>query len=713
MLADTPSPSRHQARYSRAEANSTTPFPRERRTKVEYHHHRARCARSLAQALSNMDHRRMDILQASPTAIRTDHHALQGGKKHWYVMVVSLLALTAAVLAIPANPAEAETITPAPLAGTSQSTTASDPTDTPTTEPSLRHAIAMHGDIKYPDGFKHFAHVNPNAPKGGTIRLGILGSYDSLNPFIIRGVAAAGLRDFLFESLLVRGVDEPFTLYAGLANQVEMPDDRSSITFHIHPEAAFSDGHPVDADDLLFSWNTLRDRGRPNHRAYYAKVTKATKQSDRTVRFDLGDGSDRELPLILGLMPILPAHLLTPETFEQTTLRPPIGSGPYTVTKVEPGRTVTYTRNPQWWARDLPAQRGRFNFNEIRYEYFRDGSAMFEAFKSGQIDLRPEEAPSQWAEGYNVPAVYEGRLLKREFDIALPAGMTALTMNTRRKQFENPLVRQGLIELFDFTWVNQNLFHGLYTRTQSYFARSELSSFGEPADARERELLKPYANLLHPKILDGRYTLPVSKGDGRNREAWRRAMVLFRKAGYRLDDGKLRNPQTGQTLAFEMLAASTSQQRLFLAYARDLKRLGVDATVRIVDSAQYQSRLKTYDYDMIQTRWPSSLSPGNEQLFRWSSAMADRDGSFNFAGVKNDAVDAMIKAMLAAKTHVKFRSAVRALDRVLLSGHYVIPLFHVEKQWIAHWDRLKSPDVTPLFGYQLDSWWHAEAAPSN
>ncbi|MEL7048101.1 MAG: extracellular solute-binding protein, partial [Pseudomonadota bacterium] len=526
---------------------------------------------------------------------------------------------------------------PAATLDTATAKEATDPAATASNGPNLRHAISMHGEPKYTSGFSHFEHVNPNALKGGQLRLALLGSFDSLNPLIIKGVSAAGLRGFVYESLLSRGRDEPFTLYSGLAEHVEVPTDRTSITFHLNPEAAFSDGHLLDADDILFSWKTLRDRGRPNHRTFYAKVTEAVRVSDRAVRFELGDGSDRELPLILGLMPILPAHLLTPESFDKTTLSPPVGTGPYTITAVEPGRSVTYTRDPNWWGRSLAGNRGRFNFDTIRYEYFRDASAMFEAFKGGRVDLRLEEAPAQWAEGYDIPAVRDGRLLKREFPIGLPAGMTAFAMNTRRSPFNDVRVREAMVELFDFNWVNQNLFHGLYTRSQSYFSRSELASFGKPADSREIELLEPFQANVTPAVMDGSYALPKTSGDGRNRKAWRRALQLLKSAGYKLDKGILKNVETGAPFSFEMLAASKDQQRLFLAYARDLKRLGIQADVRIVDSSQYQSRLSTYDYDMIQVRWPSSLSPGNEQLFRWSSKLADREGTFNFAGVKNPA----------------------------------------------------------------------------
>lgn len=575
---------------------------------------------------------------------------------------------------------------------------------------SPRHAIAMHGQPLLAEGFSQFAYVDPNAPRGGVVNLGILGSFDSLNPFIIKGVAAAGLRDFLFESLLTRGLDEPFTLYGHIAETIIVPDDRSAITFNINPKAKFSDGKPITADDILFSWKTLRDHGRPNHRAYYKKVTKATRASDLSVRFELEPG-DRELPLILGLMPVIPSHVLTEETFQLTTLAPPIGSGPYVISTVDAGRGLVYKRNPDWWANDLPTSRGRFNFDEIRYDYFRDDAAMLESFKSGKIDLRIEEDPSRWAGGYGEHDRNSRKLVRREFELGLPAGMNAMAFNTRRSAFADPKVREAIIKLFDFEWINKNLYHGLYQRTQSYFERSVLSSVGNPADDREKALLSPFPDAVLADAMAGTYRMPVSDGSGRNRANWRAALDLFGEAGYDLTDRKLINRKTGQQLAFELLAGTTINERLFLSFARDLAKLGIAARVRVVDSAQYQQRIKSYDYDMIQTRWPSSLSPGNEQIFRWSSSMADRDGTFNFAGVKNPAADAMIEAMLAARQQAEFVSAVRALDRVLLSGHYVLPLFHLPKQWVGSWTNLRQPEKTSLFGYQLDTWWAASSEP--
>ncbi len=573
-----------------------------------------------------------------------------------------------------------------------------------------QHAIAMHGRPLLPKDFSNAAYVNPDAPQGGTVHIGIMGSFDTLNPLIIKGQPAAGLRDFLYESLLTRGLDEPFTLYGHIAERIEVPDDRSAITFHLHPKARFSDGHQIDADDVLFSWRTLRDHGRPNHRAYYKKVTKAVRLSDRSVRFELEPG-DRELPLIMGLMPVLPSHLLDEEQLKKTTLVPPVGSGPYTIDRIDPGRSLTYKRNPDWWAKDQPITRGRFNFDEVKYQYYRDDAAMLEAFKSGKIDLRVEDDPGRWAEGYGKHTQRGHKLIRREFNIGLPAGMNALAFNTRRPVFSDPRVREAIIHLFDFKWINQNLYHGLYKRTQSFFERSELSSFQRPAGAKEEALLKRFPNAVAPEIMDGTYKMPETDGSGRNRRNWRKAIKLLGETGYELKDGRLINTSTGKQLAFEILAGSTKNERLFLAFSRDLAKIGIDARVRIVDSAQYQSRIKAYDYDMIQTRWPSSLSPGNEQIFRWSSDLADREGTFNFAGVKNPAADAMIKAMLAAREAEDFVAAVRALDRVLRSGHYVVPLFHLPKQWIGYWTRLRQPDKTSLFGYQLDTWWDAKAEP--
>jgi len=570
-----------------------------------------------------------------------------------------------------------------------------------------RHGIAMHGAPKYGPDFQAFDYVNPDAPKGGRLMRAVQGSFDSLNPLIIKGESAPGMRQYVYESLMARAQDEPFSLYGLLAESIETPPDRSWVAFTIHEEARFSDGEPVTVDDVIFSHALLRDRGRPNHQFYYSKVDKVEETGPRTVKFTFNDEGDREMPLIMGLMPVLPEHAIDPETFEETTLEPPVGSGPYVVSEVDPGARIVFARDPDYWGRDLPANRGHYNFDEIQYDFYRDANAMFEAFKKGVSMFMTEADPGQWAREYEFPAVREGKVLRKAFDLELPAGMNGLVFNTRREVFADERVRRALIKLFDFEWMNAKLFHGLYERSQSYFARSELSAHGKPADARERELLAPFPDAVDPAIMDGSYTLPRSDGSGRNRKQLRAALRLLQEAGYDLQGGKLVNTRTGEPMQFEILAADPEQERLLLTYTRGLKRAGIDVSVRIVDSAQYQRRKQTYDFDMIQNRWPSSLSPGNEQTFRWASKAADREGTFNYAGVKNEAVDAMIDAMLQAKSREDFVSAVRALDRVLMSGHYVIPLFHLPKLWVAHWRELQHPDTPPFNGVDIDTWWMA------
>jgi peptide/nickel transport system substrate-binding protein len=566
-------------------------------------------------------------------------------------------------------------------------------------------AVALHGDPQLKEGFPAFPYANPQALKGGRLTLGVLGSYETVNPLIVAGTPVSGIREFVIESLMARSLDEPFTLYGLLAETIDVADDRKSVTFALNPAARFSDRKPVTPEDVIYSFQLLKEKGRPNHRTYFAKVTSAEKIGDRGVRFTFEDATDRELPLILGLMPVFAQHATTPDEFAAASMTPLTGSGPYTASKVDAGRSIIYHRDADYWGKDLPVNRGRFNFDEIRFDYYRDASAMFEAFKAGNIDLRLEEDPGRWATGYNIAAVRDGRIIKAEFDIGLPAGMTALVFNTRRRIFSNPLVRRALMTLFDFEWCNRTLYNGLYKRTESYFERSYLASPGHPADAYERNLLAPFPDAVRPEIMAGTYRFPTSDGSGQDRPNQKAAFALLKEAGMVLNGGRLVDGKTGEPLAFEILANSNAQEALLLSYARSLAPLGVQARVRVVDSAQYQARLTDYDYDMIQNTWQSSLSPGNEQLFRWSSKTASAKGSFNFAGVRNSAADAMIAAMLATNNETDFVSSVRALDRVLLSGDYVVPLFYTPRQWVPYWARLKHPEKTPLFGYSVDTWW--------
>lgn len=568
-----------------------------------------------------------------------------------------------------------------------------------------RHAIAMHGEPALPPDFAHLPYVRPDAPKGGMLRLGDLGSFDSLNPFILKGVAPAGIREYVYESLLARSADEPFTLYAHVARAVDLPDDRRSVTFHLDPEARFSDGRPITADDVIFSWRLLKEKGQPYHRSYYGGVDRAESPAAGVVRFVLADHGNREAPLLLGLMPLLARHRINPETFDQTSLEPPVGSGPYVVSEVDPGRSFTLTRNAGWWARDKPLFRGRYNFGAIRTEYFRDQITLFEAFKSGEVDVRSEDDAGRWAEGYDFPAAKDGRMARAEMPTQWPAGMTALVFNTRRPLFADARVRRALLFLLDFEWINRSLYHGHYARTQSFFERSELSSFGKPADQAERVLLSPYLAKVKPEILEGRHAVPASDGSGRNRDNQKAALALLAEAGWVPDGGRLVDARTRQPMAFEMMAAKRAEERLFQAYARSLSQVGIAVSIRSVDSAQRWARMKSFDFDMIQWTWGASLSPGNEQRNRWGSASADAQNALNFAGVKEPAVDATIEAVLAARDRGAFVSAVRALDRLLLSGDYVIPLYHPKGQWMAWRTELKRPERAPLAGVALDTWW--------
>lgn len=567
------------------------------------------------------------------------------------------------------------------------------------------YAIAMHGEPAYSRDFTAFDYVNPDAPRGGRLTIGVVGTYDSLNPFIVQGIAAAGLRGHVFQSLMTRGLDEPFTLYGLLAETIDVADDRSSVTFTINGAARFSDGSPVLADDVLFSWEVLRTKGRPNYRTYYNQVDTAEQLDERTVRFTFAGPPDREMPMIMALMPILPRAHYADVTFDRSSSALPVGSGPYTVGAADLGKSITYRRNPDYWGRDLAVERGRFNFDEIKYDYFRNDTALLEAFKKGLVDILPEENPARWATDYSFPAVRDGRVVLDKFDNGQPRGMSALVFNTRRPVFADIRVREALLILFDAEWINKTLYHDLYQRTESFYPASELSAHDRPASDGERELLGPWIGEIRPDILDGSYALPQTDGSGRDRDGLRRAIGLLEEAGYTLVNGVMTNGETGAPLSFEILVATPDQERLALSYARFLKRAGITAAVRQVDSAQFERRRQTFDFDMMPYFWFSSLSPGNEQKFYWGSEAAASEGSRNYMGVADPAVDAMIEAMLAAEKREDFVDAVRALDRVLMSGLYMVPLYHLPKQWVARWSRIERPERTSLYGYDLDSWW--------
>ncbi|QRM27540.1 extracellular solute-binding protein [Microvirga sp. VF16] len=570
----------------------------------------------------------------------------------------------------------------------------------------LRHGIAMHGEPALKPGFEHLPYANPQAPKGGRITLALQGTFDSLNPLIVLGVAPDVVPRYVLQSLMMRSTDEPFTIYGLVARSAEMPDDRSFITFNLDPRARFSDGHPLTAEDVLFSFEALKKYGKPFHRSSFGQVKAVEILDPHRIRFDLSGSNDRELPLLIGMtMPIFPAHATNLETFDKTSLTPPIGSGPYALTEVRPGERVVLTRRKDYWGKELPITRGLYNFDEIRYDFYRDANSLFEAFKAGLYDFRIEGDPGQWTTGYDIPAVREGRIVRETMTTGLPKGMNGFVFNTRKALFTDVRVREALSYLFDFDWVNRNLYFGQLTRSNSYFSGSDLASTGKPANERERSLLAVSPGTIREEILEGRWEPPASDGSGRDRDMARRALTLLSDAGWVLENDVLRKKGFGEPFAFEILVNSRSQERLALNFSQSLSRIGIQARVRLVDDVQYWRRLARFDFDMVQWLWPGTPSPGNEQRNRWGSAAAQRGGSQNHAGVASPAVDRLIDALLQAKSREDFVSAVHALDRVLLSGFYVVPLFYLKDQWLAYSNNLRRPEKTPLMGTNIDTWW--------
>jgi peptide/nickel transport system substrate-binding protein len=577
-----------------------------------------------------------------------------------------------------------------------------------TAQAQPRHAIAMHGEPAMPEGFSRLPYADPAAPKGGRLVQGVLGTFDSLNPLIVKGIAVPTMRGMVIESLMARGFDEPFTLYGLIARRVETDARRSFVIFHLDPAARFSDGTPITPEDVIFSWRLLRDKGRPNYRTYYAKVATAEVLGGSAVRFGFADGEDRELPLILGLMPVLARHAVVPETFEETSFQPLLGSGPYLVGEVDPGKNVIFKRNPTYWGRDLAINRGLWNFDEVRFDFYRESNSHLEAFKRGLYDIRTEHDPTRWQTAYDFPAAREGRVVKETFPTGLPKASSYLVFNTRRAVFADVRVREAIALLFDFEWLNKNYFFGLYRRTASYFPGSELSAQGRAAEPAERTLLAPYADELRADVLDGTWSPPVSDGSGRDRATLKRALDLLAAAGYEPRGSELMERAGGRPLAFEIMVTARDDERLALLFSQSLKRAGIAARVRVVDPVQFEGRRLAYDFDMIENRWDQSLSPGNEQAFYWGSAAADQPGTRNYPGIRSPAVDAMIAALLKAEGRGDFVAAVRALDRALLSGMYTIPLFHLPEQWVARWTTIGRPTANALSGHLFEAWWRQD-----
>lgn len=563
-----------------------------------------------------------------------------------------------------------------------------------------KHGIAMHGEPGLPPDFTSLTYVNPDAPQGGILRQAVVGSFDSLNPFIVKGSAGFNVRTLMFESMMGRNWDEPFSLYGLLAESIDVSDDRSTFTFKLRPEAKFSDGSPVTSADVVWTMETLRDKGRPNFKNSYSKVKTVETPDERTIIFRQEVG-DRELPLILGVMPILSKAFFEGKTFDETTLTPLVGSGPYVISEVQADARITYTKNPDYWGKGLAISRGLWNFDTLRYDYYRDSNAAFEALKKGDVDVRIEGDPVRWTSGYDFPAVAEGKLVKDFVEQRSPAPASGFAFNTRRKIFEDVRVREGLAMAFDFEWANANLFGKAYRRTYGYFSGSALSSQGKPADELEKKIIGDSLPAAH---LDGSYALPASDGSGKDRKLLRAAVAKLGEAGWTIDGGVMKNA-AGEAFAFTLTITNKEQEKIALHYQRTLEQVGVKVDVRLVDAAQFASVQKTYDYDMIPMTLFNSPSPGNEQKLYFGSSGKTTEGTRNYPGIADPRVDAAIEAMLAAKTRPEFESAVRAEDRLLVAGHYIIPFYDAGGQWVARWSHIGRPEKQPLPGFEATTLW--------
>lgn len=574
------------------------------------------------------------------------------------------------------------------------------------------HGIAMYGEPALPPDFVSLPYANPDAPKGGRIVFGESGGFDSLNPFIVNGIAPAGLTAHTVETLLGRSFDEPFTLYGLLAESVNTDEARTFVEFTLREGARFSDGSPVTVEDVIWSFETLGTKGQPRYAAAWKKIGAVEQTGERSVKFTFNT-EDRELPLILGLRPILKKAQWDGKDFTLSSLEAPIGSGPYVVAEFDPGRFITYRKNPDWWGADLPFNRGQHNLDEIRYDYFGDGGVVFEAFKAGEITSWRETNPVKWEQQYDFPAVTAGDVVKSVIPHSRPSGIEGFVFNTRRPLFSDWRVREALITAFNFELVNKTLNGGAQPRIQSYFSNSPLGMVpGAPAEGRVAELLEPFKAELLPGALEG-YALPVGDGSEANRGAIRAATALLEEAGWTVQDGVLKNA-AGEPFAFEILITNGADDIINAAtiYVEALKRLGIEARVTTVDSAQYKERTTNYDFDMTHYIRSLSLSPGNEQTLYWGSAGVTEPGTRNWMGMNSPAAEAMIATMVAAEDEADFVAAVQALDRVLTTGRYVIPIWYSDVSRLAHRKELKYPERLPLYGdwpgFQPEVWWYQE-----
>jgi microcin C transport system substrate-binding protein len=565
------------------------------------------------------------------------------------------------------------------------------------------HGVAMSGEPKYGPGFEHFDYVNPNAPKGGRVRLSAIGTFDSFNPFISKGVAADGIA-LTTDTLTVQADDEPFTQYGLIARSIEMPPDRSWVAFHLDPRARFHDGTPITAEDVAFTFHTLMEKGDPTYRKYYADVAHVDVLSPLSIRFRFKGSDNRELPLILGQLPVLPRHWWADRDFARTTLEPPLGSGPYKVGRFQAGRSVTYERVQDYWAVDHPVNRGRYNFNAVTYDYYRDATVALHAFRSGEYDFREENTAKDWATGYVGPPFRDGMIRREEIKNELPRGMQGFVFNTRRELFQDRRVREALSLAFDFEWSNRSLFYGQYVRSASYFSNSELASSGLPTP-EELALLEPLRDQLPGEVFTREFRPPASDGMGFNRENLLKAVELLREAGWEVRDKRLVHSQTGRPFRFEILLLSPAFERVVLPYMRNLGKLGIQASIRLVDVSQYINRIRVFDFDMLVFVFGQSNSPGNEQRYFWHSESADLPGSRNLIGIRDPAIDRLVDLVISAPDRESLIHRTRALDRALLWGHYVVPHWHSSVYRVAYWNMFEHPAVSPKYDLGFFTWW--------
>jgi microcin C transport system substrate-binding protein len=564
------------------------------------------------------------------------------------------------------------------------------------------HGFTVLGTPKLPADYKNFPYVNPDAPRGGTVTLGTLGTFDSFNPFIIRGTAAAGLQG-VYDTLLRPSAEEVATSYGLIAESIEVPSDRSWIAFNLRKEARFNDNTPVTADDVAWTFKTLREQGRPFFRQYYGDIADVTVEGPQRVVFHVKPGvQNRELPLILGEINVLPKHFYEGRDFSRPLSEPPLGSGPYRVSSFEMGRSVIYQHVPNYWAANLPVGKGFDNFGEIRQEYYRDSTVAMQAFKAGDIDFRQENIAKNWATAYDFPAVQKGMVIKEVIPHHLPVGMQGWAMNTRRPVFQDRRVREAIAWAYDFEWANKNLFYGAYKRTLSYFANSDLASSGLPQGG-ELALLDPFRKDLPADVFDKQFTLPVTDGSGNNREQLRHSLDLLQQAGWTVKDRKLVDAG-GNQMSFTILLDDPTYERVALPYVQTLSHLGIDAHVRTVDPSQYQHMMDGFDFDMTMIVIPESDMPGAEERDYFTCAAAKENGSSNYMGVCNPAVDAMVQKLVDAKTMPELTDAAHALDRALLWEWYVVPNWHSDDFKVAYWNRFSHP-APPRSGLVFNTWW--------